>query len=133
MRGILSRDIPENWEWISETIKRHEEKTGFLRWYPLEYIYRELTQRRWQCWTAEETVFLTTIGVYPSGIKELDVLLVCGSSMDGWDKDAWTMLKEYAAAYRCDEITFEGRPGWRRYGKRFEPDLKSTYKYRVKI
>lgn len=131
MNGIQANILEAYWPVIENQIRRADKKAGFLKWYPLDYIKSQLLASNWQCWKEEETFFLTCITVYPSGYKEFEILLVCGDDMETWNKAAWRDLRLFADLYGCNEIKFQGRKGWERYGKAYEPTLQTEYRYKV--
>jgi hypothetical protein len=133
MNGIPSNIIEDYWPIIENSIKRADKKADFLKWYPLEFVKTQLLEAKWQCWKEDETFFLTCITIYPSGYKEFEILLVCGDGIEKWDKAAWKDLRAFAKYYECNEVRFQGRPGWQRYGRRHEPALETEYRYRVKL
>ena len=133
MRGIPHNIVDHHWQRIKKAILDHDKKSGFLKWYPLDFIYASLLKSDWQCWETDHSIFLTCITVYPSGYKEFEILLVVGEGMEQWNNMAWHMLKAYAYNMGCDEIKWQGRKGWERYGKQHEPDLKTEYRYRVTL
>lgn len=133
MNGITFNILDEYWPVIERKIKIADKKANFLKRFPLEYIKSQLLGRHWQCWKEDETFFITAITVYPSGYKEFEILLVCGEGMEKWNKLAWLTLKKFAESYDCSDIRFQGRPGWSRYGKHHEPELKTEYMYKVAL
>lgn len=133
MIGISPNDISNSWGSIKNAIIQGDEKAEFIEKYPLDYIQRQLENAQWQCYIQDETVFLTCITVYPSGMKSLDILLVAGDAMKIWAEQVWNGFKRWAKELDCHEIDFQGRKGWLKYGRRYEPDLKTWYRYRVKV
>lgn len=131
MNGIL--DIEKSWGSIKNAILKGNNKADFLKWWGLDDIKERLVNKEWQCWTTGKSYFLTCIHKYPTGYKELEILLVTGSGMEEWNNLAWHMLKRFANFHGCNEIDFTGRPGWLKYGKRHEPELKHEYRYRVML
>lgn len=131
MIGVLA--INEFWDGIENAILKGEQKAEFIKKYPLEFVKRQLLERNWQCWTTGTALFLTCITVYPSGHKVFEVLLVTGTGMRNWNKEAWGVIKAYADERGCDEINFMGRKGWLKYGLKHEPYLKPEYRYRVTL
>lgn len=133
MNGIPSNIIEDYWRIIENRIRRADKKADFLKWYPVEYVREQLRKAKWQCWKEGETFFLTCISIYPSGYKEFEVLLVCGDEMEKWNGRAWEDLKAFARHHECDEIKFQGRKGWKRYGQHYAPNMNTEYRYRVKL
>lgn len=133
MTGIHPNDISKFWGSIENAIIQGDKKAEFIERYPLDYIQRQLENADWQVYIHDKTLFLTCITVYPSGFKSLDILLVVGDDMKLWSESVWNAFKRWAKDLRCKEIDFQGRKGWSKYGKKYEPDLKTWYRYRVKI
>lgn len=133
MIPIMPKEISKFWAVINNAILEADTKAEFLIKYPLEYIKRQLENADWQCYTKDGTIFLTCITVYPSGIKSLDILLVAGDDIEIWSKEAWGLFKRWAKELGCYEIDFQGRKGWLKYGRKYEPNLKTWYRYRVEI
>lgn len=133
MNGVPSNILSEYWPTIERRIRMSDKKADFLKWYPLEFVKDQLLDAKWQCWKEGDTLFLTCISVYPSGYKEFEILLVCGEGMERWNKAAWANLRAFAEYYECNEIKFQGRKGWGKYGRQYEPNLQTEYRYRVKL
>ena len=133
MNGVPAKVLEPYWAILANRIKQADAKAEFLREYPLEHVKEQIMESKWQCWKDGETFFITCINVCPSGFKAFEILLACGENMDEWNERAWAVLKSFARFYECDEIRFQGRPGWSRYGKRHEPEMKTEYMYKVEL
>jgi hypothetical protein len=131
--GITSNNIGKCWDGIKNAILDSNRKTDFLKMYPIEYVRKKLESRDWQCWVTDSAVFITSVIKYPSGYSVFDIIYACGTGMNEWNDEAWMTLSAFAKSKGCDEINFRGRKGWGRYGKKFEPDMKTEYRYAVKL
>ena len=133
LTGLTTASINVFWEYIKRAIIKSSKRTDFLKYYPLDHIKQRLLSKDWQCWASNGAIFITCISIFPSGIKSLEILYVCGSGMHEWDEIAWNILKSFAKENDCKEIRFENRPGWKRIAKRYEPDLNTRYMYKVNL
>lgn len=103
----LSTEYERCWPWLEAALA-----TSPLRTHDKEHVWQALASGEAQLWPTPNSVCLTEIKVYPTGLK---VLLgwLAGGDLDEV-KATTRMLEGYAKSVGCDAAAVQGRRGWLR-------------------
>lgn len=130
--GLPAEYLQANWPQIAPLIDKALDRMSAHDKMNKEFILSKLLNREWQCWVAAsepgkiEVVIMTFIQVYPTGYKELVIVLIGGSNLKGWMHIAWDTMKKFARHHKCGNIKGVGRTSWMTLAKRLGIPVKST-------
>lgn len=138
--GLPSTLVGFYWHQLAPLISKAIKRIKAEDLYSLQDYKHNLLETKWQCWVYVpeqdkiSCVFITHIVIYPAGRKALQLMLAGGTGLKQWESELWDTLLEFAEKMECDEITFQGRPGWIKTMQRCESTrLKTMSQYVVKL
>jgi hypothetical protein len=91
--------------WIKAALDRYPIHT-----HDLCHVLEALEQGRAQIWPTPNSVCITTIETYPTGVKAIGGWLAGGELAE--IKTTVSVIEDYAISVGCSIATLGGRPGW---------------------
>ncbi len=136
--GIPSHGLTLYWPKVEPLVKKALVKMDLSKYLTTTDVLLKCLNRDWQCWVSPDkenidTVGITYIEAYPTGLNRLVIHLVGGESMDRWLVGGWETMKAYAKAHDCVEISIAGRKGWERVLQKVASDIRHESLYSVRI
>jgi len=110
-----------------QLIQRGLEATNADIYYTVDSILNDIAEDQKQLWVFDETIVVTNIILYPTGLKELNLFLVAGENMNF--EHIMEVLLGYAKHCHCQSIAGAGRKGWIRHAQRVLGEVNMTYRY----
>ena len=116
LSGIGSDEVADVWHQVAGVIDMALDYS--IGEYPLDYIYRCVSEGTMQLWVGHEDneiryVVVTQITTRPSGLKTCTIVATAGEGMKDWI-DNIEQLDAWCVSQGVDEILIYGRPGWKR-------------------
>lgn len=94
------------WPWLEKSM------LFFARTHEKEHVWKIVIEGGAQLWTSANAAMLTTIEVYPTGLRELRGWLAGGEMAE--IQKIEPIAAEWAKTQKCQIATVAGRKGWMR-------------------
>lgn len=103
----LAAEFTRTWAWLDAALN-----TSPLKTHDREHVWEMLQSGEAQLWPTRNSVCLTEIKTYPTGVKVLFGWLAGGDLSEV--KETTKALEDYARKIGCDAAAVQGRRGWLR-------------------
>ncbi len=103
----LAAEFDRTWPWLDAALN-----TSPLRTHDREHVWQMLQSGEAQIWPTRNSVCLTEVKTYPTGVKVLFGWLAGGDLSEV--KATTEVLERYARESGCDAAAVQGRRGWLR-------------------
>ena len=116
--GLCDEDLIESWPEVATILNKVLNRSNAAQGFAHDDILQAALKQTMQVWVVVidasiKAVIVTEILIHPKN-KVLSIPYVAGGQMNQWLDKAWHLLKRYARAHNCNQITAEGRKGWTR-------------------
>lgn len=75
-------------------------------------VFESLISRDYQLWLVESAAVITTIPIYPTGLKAVRIIYAGGSESRAWAQEVADVVMEWGRQQGCSKLEIAGREGW---------------------